>query len=83
MKNETMVFSFLILDLGVIQLKARSRIGLGTLILIAALSSNPSIALSSPLALDSPISESLATELDFECVQLVIDETRLSIVIGL
>lgn len=78
-----MVFSFLILDLGVIQLKARSRIGLGTLILIAALSSNPSIALSSPLALDSPISESLATELDFECVQLVIDETRLSIVIGL
>ena len=78
-----MVFSFLILDLGVIQLKARSRIGLGTLILIAALSSNPSIALSSPLALDSPISESLATELDFERVQLVIDETRLSSVIGL
>lgn len=78
-----MVFSFLILDLGVIQLKARLRIGLGTLILIAALSSNPSIALSSPLALDSPISESLATELDFERVQLVIDETRLSIVIGL
>lgn len=78
-----MVFSFLILDLGVIQLKARSRIGLGTLILIAALSSNPSIALSSPLALDSPISESFATALDFERVQLVIDETRLSIVIGL
>lgn len=78
-----MVFSFLILDIGVIQLKARSRIGLGTLILIAALSSNPSIALSSPLALDSPISESLATELDFERVQLVIDETQLSIVIGL
>lgn len=78
-----MVFSFLILDLGVIQLKARSRIGLGTLILIAALSSNPLIALSSPLALDSPISVSLATELDFERVQLVIDETRLSIVIGL
>lgn len=72
-----------LLDVGVIQLKAIFRIGSGTLIMLAALSSNPSIALSSPLALDSPISESLATELDFERVQLVIDETRLSIVIGL
>lgn len=78
-----MVFSFLILDVGVIQLKARSRIGLGTLILIAALSSNPSIALSSPLALDSPIAESFATALDCECVQVVIDKARLSMVIGL
>lgn len=72
-----------LLDVGVIQLKAIFRIGSGTLIMLAALSSNPLIALSSPLALDSPISESLATELDFERVQLVIDETRLSIVIGL
>lgn len=72
-----------LLDVGVIQLKAIFRIGSGTLIMLAALSSNPLIALSSPLALDSPISVSLATELDFERVQLVIDETRLSIVIGL
>lgn len=72
-----------LLDVGVIQLKAIFRIGSGTLIMLAALSSNPLIALSSPLALDLPISESLATELDFERVQLVIDETRLSIVIGL
>ena len=72
-----------LLDVGVIQLKAIFRIGSGTLIMLAALSSNPLIALSSPLTFDSPISESFATELDFERVQLVIDETRLSIVIGL
>lgn len=51
--------------------------------MLAALSSNPLIALSSPLTFDSPIAESFATALDFERVQLVIDETRLSIVIGL
>ena len=76
-------FSFLFLDVGVIQLKARSRIGLGTLILIAALNSNPSIALSSPLALDPPIHKGFATALDCGRVQPVIDEARLSIVIGL
>lgn len=72
-----------LLDVGVIQLKAIFRIGSGTLIMLAALSSSPLIALSSPLTFDSPIAESFATALDCECVQVVIDKARLSMVIGL